>query len=44
VGITFPPVADPFTIEQFGGWPDARATFFGDEGIFTRLIAEIKGF
>ncbi len=41
--ITFAPVDDLFTIEEFGGWREARAAFFGDEGLFTRIIAEVQG-
>jgi sulfate transport system substrate-binding protein len=44
VAITFPPVEDQFTIaDEFTSWSDARATFFGDEGSITQLIAQIKG-
>lgn len=43
VGITYPPIADQFTIAQFTDWKTARSTIFGDEGLFTQLIAEIKG-
>jgi sulfate/thiosulfate transport system substrate-binding protein len=43
VAITFPPAADEFTIEEFGSWSEARATFFGDDGVITQLISEIKG-
>lgn len=39
----FPPVEDVFTIEEFGGWTEARSRFFGDEGQFTRLLAEVRG-
>ncbi len=41
--VTFAPVEDLFTIEEFGGWGEARPAFFGDEGIYTTLIAEIQG-
>lgn len=41
--VTFAPIEDLFTIEEFGGWGEARPAFFGDEGIFTTLIAEIQG-
>jgi sulfate transport system substrate-binding protein len=37
--ITFPVVEDIFTIGEFEGWRSARSTFFGDEGLFTRLLA-----
>jgi sulfate transport system substrate-binding protein len=43
VVISFPPVEDQFTIADLGGWGEARPLLFGDEGIFTQLIAEIKG-
>lgn len=41
--ITFPEVEDLFTIAEFGGWREARPAYFGEEGIFTRLIAESQG-
>lgn len=41
--IVYPAVEDEFTIEHFGGWGEARATYFGDEGLFTRIAAEIQG-
>ncbi|MDZ4764461.1 MAG: sulfate ABC transporter substrate-binding protein [Chloroflexota bacterium] len=37
--ISFPVIDDLFTIAEFNGWIEARATFFGDEGLFTRLLA-----
>jgi sulfate transport system substrate-binding protein len=43
VVIAFPPIADQFTIDDLGGWKDARAKLFGDDGIFTKTIAEVKG-
>jgi sulfate transport system substrate-binding protein len=43
VTISFPPIADPFTIEEFTSWSDARKTFFGDEGSITKIISEVKG-
>ncbi|MDX2077302.1 MAG: sulfate ABC transporter substrate-binding protein [bacterium] len=39
----FPPVEDLFVIDAFGGWAEVVPTFFGDEGIFTKMIAEVKG-
>jgi sulfate transport system substrate-binding protein len=38
----YPVVEDLFTIEEFGGWPEATPTFFGDEGIFTQTIAKVQ--
>ena len=43
VALIYPPVADPFTIEEFTTWDDARKTFFGDDGSITQLISSIKG-
>jgi len=40
---TYPPVADLFTIDEFGGWKDATPTFFGDEGIFYKIFAQVQG-
>ncbi len=41
--VTFPVIEDLFTIEEFGGWSEARPAFFGDEGLFTQLISQIRG-
>lgn len=41
--IRFPTVEDVFTIADYGGWAEVGPKFFGDDGIFTQLIAEIKG-
>lgn len=43
VVISFLPIADQFTIEEFTSWKDARKTFFGDEGSITKIISEVKG-
>jgi len=40
---TYPPIEDLFTIEHFGGWKEATPTFFGEEGIFTKTIAQVQG-
>lgn len=39
----FPPVADLFTIRDFGGWPEVVPAIFGEEGVYTQVIAEVKG-
>ncbi len=39
----FPPIEDLFVIDTFGGWVEVVPTFFGEEGIFTRMIEEVKG-
>jgi sulfate/thiosulfate-binding protein len=36
----YPAVADLFQIDYFGGWKDATPKYFGDDGIFTKSIAE----
>jgi sulfate/thiosulfate-binding protein len=41
--ITFPAVEDVFTVAEFGGWAGARPTYFGEEGLFTQIIAEVQG-
>jgi sulfate transport system substrate-binding protein len=38
----YPAVEDQFTIDTFGGWEKATAEFFGEEGIFTRLISQVQ--
>lgn len=38
----FPLVDDIFTVTYFGGWSQIRGDFFGDDGIFTRAIAEAQ--
>jgi ABC-type sulfate transport system substrate-binding protein len=39
----YPTVADLFTIEFFGGWPQARADIFSETGVFTTAIQEVQG-
>jgi len=43
VALTFPPIADQFTIEAFKSWSAARKTFFGDNGSITAIISAVKG-
>ena len=38
----YPAVPDQFTIEFFGGWKEATPAYFGDDGIFTKAIAEVQ--
>jgi len=40
---SYPPIADLFTIDEFGGWTEATPTFFGDEGIFYKIFAQVQG-
>ena len=39
----YPPIEDLFTISDFGGWKEATPTFFGDTGIFYKVLAEVQG-
>ncbi|MGZ9221035.1 MAG: sulfate ABC transporter substrate-binding protein [Anaerolineales bacterium] len=39
----YPPIEDLFTIDEFGGWKEATPTFFGDDGIFYRVFAQVQG-
>lgn len=39
---TYPPIADLFTIDYFGGWVEATPSFFGDEGIFYKVFAQMQ--
>jgi sulfate/thiosulfate-binding protein len=39
----YPPVADLFTIADFGGWSEVTPKYFGEEGIYTSAIGEVQG-
>jgi sulfate/thiosulfate-binding protein len=41
--VTFPPISDQFTIDDFGGWSKVNTDIFGDGGVYTKVIAEVKG-
>ncbi len=38
----YPNVPDQFTIDFFGGWKEATPAYFGDDGIFTKAIAQVQ--
>jgi sulfate/thiosulfate-binding protein len=38
----YPPIADLFTIEYFGGWSEATPNIFGETGTFTQVLAEFE--
>ena len=38
----YPPIADLFTIDEFGGWSEATPTFFGDEGLFYQVLSQVQ--
>ena len=40
---TYPPIADLFTIAEFGGWKEATPTFFGDDGTFYKIFSQVQG-
>lgn len=42
VAADYPPVTDLFTIEEFGGWSNVTNPFFGADGVYTRIIAEVQ--
>ncbi len=39
----YPPVEDLFTIEYFGGWSKATPDFFGEDGIYNKVISQVQG-
>ncbi len=39
----YPTIEDQFTIADFGGWAEVVPSIFGEEGVFTKMIAEVKG-
>ena len=39
----YPPVEDLWTVQEFGGWSKATPEIFGDEGVYTKAIAEVQG-
>jgi sulfate/thiosulfate transport system substrate-binding protein len=38
----YPPVEDLFTVEYFGGWNVLVPEIFGDEGVFSRVLAQVQ--
>ena len=38
----YPPVEDLWTIQYFGGWAEATPKYFGDDGVYTKAIAEVQ--
>lgn len=38
----YPPVQDLFLIEDVGGWKTVTSTFFGPNGIFTKLLEQVQ--
>lgn len=41
--VTFPAITDQFTINDFGGWSKVNTDIFDDNGVYTKVIAEVKG-
>lgn len=38
----YPPVADLFTVDYFGGWDQIMEEIFGEEGVYTQTILQIQ--
>jgi len=38
----YPAIEDLFTIDYFNGWGEATPKYFGDDGIYTKAIAEVQ--
>ena len=38
----YPPIQDLFPISYFGGWSEATPKYFGDDGIYSKAIAEVQ--
>lgn len=38
----YPAVEDLFLIGDVGGWPNVTSNFFGDDGVYTKLIEEVQ--
>ncbi len=39
----FPLVPDLFTVADFGGWAEAGPHVFGEDGVYSQVIAEVQG-
>jgi sulfate transport system substrate-binding protein len=39
----FPPVADLWTVEDYGGWNEVGGVFFGPGGLFDSVMEEVHG-
>ena len=39
----FPAIEDLFTIYDFGGWETVTTDIFGEEGVYSRIILDIRG-
>lgn len=39
----YPTIEDAFLIDAFGGWPEVVPAIFGEDGTYTKMIAEVKG-
>lgn len=38
----YPKVQDQFTIGEFGGWANVTPRFFADDGVYSKVIAEVQ--
>lgn len=39
----YPPVEDLFSIQYFGGWEQATADFFSENGIYVQTVSRVQG-
>jgi sulfate transport system substrate-binding protein len=42
-GDTFPAIQDLFTVDDLGGWDQIETNVFGDQGAFTKALADAQG-
>ncbi len=38
----YPVVEDIFTIQEFGGWAEVTPKFFGEDGVYTKLVSQVQ--
>ena len=38
----YPPIQDLFTIDHFGGWKEATPKFFGETGLFYKMLGKVQ--
>ena len=38
----YPAVQDLWDINYFGGWKEATPKYFGEDGIYTKAVAEVQ--
>ena len=38
----YPAITDQFTINEFGGWSKATPEYFGDNGVYAKVLAQVQ--